>query len=176
MAEDMIDMNALEEQMKDVNAKFEEFRKVTQETSKKVFHAAVAAFFKTYPEVYALRWTQYTPYFNDGDTCEFSVGTPCFYSKKALEDEVEDDYEYSSWEPPSDYEYKHKDVYADTIERYETLKKELGPRINEIQEGIRQFSKLFNSVNDDTMLSLFGDHVRVTVTATGIDIEEYDHE
>ena len=176
MTDGMIDMGALEAQMQDVNSKFEEFRKITQETSKKVFHSAIAAFFKAYPEVHAMRWNQYTPYFNDGDTCQFSVGVPCFYSKEDLEGGDYDGYEDNSWQKPSEYEYKRPDIYGNSIEKYEVLEKELGPRLNEIQEGIRHFSKLFNSINDDTMLSLFGDHVQVTVTANGITIDEYDHE
>lgn len=30
-------------------------------------------FFRQYPQVYALTWTQYTPYFNDGEECTFRV-------------------------------------------------------------------------------------------------------
>ena len=30
-------------------------------------------FFKLVPLVKRIEWTQYTPYFNDGDSCEFSV-------------------------------------------------------------------------------------------------------
>jgi len=41
-----------------------------QATVKAVFHT----FFTTYPNVAAVRWTQYTPHFNDGDPCTFSVG------------------------------------------------------------------------------------------------------
>lgn len=176
MTNDMIDMSALEKQMQEVNSKFEEFRKITQETSKKVFHSAVTAFFKAYPEVHVIRWHQYTPYFNDGDSCEFSVGVPSFYSKEDFEGGEFDGYEDNSWQKPSDYEYQRKDVYGDNIERYERLEKELGPRLGEINEGIRRFSKLFNSINDDTMLSLFGDHVQITVTADQITVDEYDHE
>lgn len=35
--------------------------------------AAFAPFFGAHPEASAVRWRQYTPYFNDGDACEFSV-------------------------------------------------------------------------------------------------------
>lgn len=29
--------------------------------------------FNKYPEIKVIQWAQYTPYFNDGDTCEFYV-------------------------------------------------------------------------------------------------------
>lgn len=34
---------------------------------------AFSDFFKAHPNVSAIRWAQYTPYFNDGDPCNFSV-------------------------------------------------------------------------------------------------------
>lgn len=185
MADDMIDMSALEAQMQEVNAKFEEFRKITQESSKKVFYSAVEAFFKAYPEVYAIRWTQYTPYFNDGDSCEFSVHYPSFYSQEDFEN-GEDDYEYNSWAEISSYvrekvanndnRYGDLEEYKREIAEYEEMSAKLGPRLEEIQDGIDRFTKLFNKINDDTMLALFGDHVQVTVTPKGIDIEEHDHD
>lgn len=32
-------------------------------------------FFKAFPEVECFSWTQYTPYWNDGDVCEFGAHT-----------------------------------------------------------------------------------------------------
>lgn len=34
---------------------------------------AFAEFFQDAPEVTSVHWTQYTPYFNDGDECKFSI-------------------------------------------------------------------------------------------------------
>lgn len=31
--------------------------------------------FKKYPDIKNIGWTQYTPYFNDGEPCEFGVNT-----------------------------------------------------------------------------------------------------
>ena len=36
--------------------------------------AVSAQFFKDFPEILSVYWTQYAPHFNDGDACEFSVG------------------------------------------------------------------------------------------------------
>ena len=33
-------------------------------------------FFALYPMVTTIRWTQFTPYFNDGEPCVFSVNEP----------------------------------------------------------------------------------------------------
>lgn len=187
MSDDMIDLDALEAQMKAVNKQIEELQRANIETSKRVFHAAVSAFFKKYPEVYAVTWTQYTPYFNDGEACEFSVHEPSFLSMEGFDEtDARDVYEYSSWAKPSswvyeavankDNKYGYLERYIQEIADYEAMEREMGPRLGEIQEGIDKFERMFKSINDDTMLSLFGDHVRVTATAKEIIVDEYDHE
>ena len=183
MAEQLIDFDALAEQMRATNKQIEELTKLNRENSKKVFQAAISGFFKAYPEVGMIRWTQYTPYFNDGEACEFSVGTPAFFFAGQDPEEIEDTYEYNAWNKPSKWMYeeaknggKYAADYQAEIDKYDNMVKALGPRLKEIQEGIRKFQELFNDIEDGTMLGLFGDHVQVSATANGIDIDEYDHE
>lgn len=38
--------------------------------------ASFVEFFAAYPEVEAIKWQQYTPYFNDGEACCFGVCEP----------------------------------------------------------------------------------------------------
>lgn len=55
-----------------------ELRKVMQEAvdkGKVLLNEALTAVFEEYPQIESISWTQYTPYFNDGDSCEFSVNT-----------------------------------------------------------------------------------------------------
>lgn len=55
-------------------------------------HKGVAAC----PNVVKVQWAQYTPHFNDGDTCRFGVQEPYFYDADGEEiyyDEVEDAFE-----------------------------------------------------------------------------------
>lgn len=42
---------------------------------KTLLSEALKAIFEEYPQIESISWTQYTPYFNDGDSCEFSVNT-----------------------------------------------------------------------------------------------------
>ena len=56
------------------NAQAEIFKGMQTE-SKKVFKEAFEEIFEKYPAIETVSWTQYTPHFNDGDTCEFSVNT-----------------------------------------------------------------------------------------------------
>ena len=62
---------------------------------------AVKSFFKEYfekrPDVYGVRWTQYTPYFNDGDPCVFSMGAVSVFPTQADFEDDDDDYEFESY-------------------------------------------------------------------------------
>ncbi len=50
-----------------------ELRKVVKKQAKDFFSEASKDLFEKYPELISFRWTQYTPYFNDGDPCVFSA-------------------------------------------------------------------------------------------------------
>lgn len=69
-------------------------RQEMQENSQTLIEQATAELFRACPEVQQLHWTQYTPYFNDGDSCEFSVNGICFLLKDDLDEDDEWDEEY----------------------------------------------------------------------------------
>jgi|ERR1044072_1039248 hypothetical protein len=58
-----------EETMKAVK----EARKEAQKVAAKAINEGFADIFAAHPNVNTLAWPQYTPYFNDGDPCEFGV-------------------------------------------------------------------------------------------------------
>ncbi len=62
-------------------------------TSKGLIEQAVKIFLDTCPEVTGVHWTQYTPYFNDGESCEFGVNEYCFH---ILEEDEEIEMSYES--------------------------------------------------------------------------------
>lgn len=87
-----MDFNALEENFKQLNAQMEAARKEMRSKSTGFVELACKQFFDACPEVEAITWTQYTPYFNDGESCEFSVHDKYFI---LVGDEDPDDYEGS---------------------------------------------------------------------------------
>ena len=63
-----------------------------REKSKDLMKAAFASFFEKYSDaVENIFWNQYTPYFNDGESCEFSVYDVFITLKSDAEDEDFDD-------------------------------------------------------------------------------------
>jgi hypothetical protein len=59
----------------ELKAKIAEAKKQMEETAKTAFTDMAKEFFANNPTVLAFGWTQYTPYWNDGEPCEFSAHT-----------------------------------------------------------------------------------------------------
>lgn len=78
--------------IQDIMAKKAEFQKELTEFGKAALSEEFKKVFDAHPEIKAIRWTQYTPYFNDGETCEFSRHD----LEVRLTDTAEDEFE-SSW-------------------------------------------------------------------------------
>lgn len=147
--------------LKEIAAKINKLKEEYTEIAKKEIFESFKEFFKNYPEVYAIRWEQYTPHFNDGDACTFSVGeAEYFYSEKDLDN---GDY-YTSWHEPN----------------YENLKA-LGvdvhiSRASFIHKEFCKLSKGLSEIDSDVFMSIFGDHVQAVATKDGIEVDEYDHD
>lgn len=138
------------EKIKAEMAAFDEKRKELTAQLKKDFPALLAPLFEKYPGVKNVRWTQYTPYFNDGDPCEFSTNAG---------------YADLNWDGGEDEE---------DDEETETVKAETV----EVPEGAEdEFQEVLASIDDSFYKDLFGDHVEVTVSRDGtINVEEYEHD
>lgn len=128
------------------------------------------------PTIVKLGWRQYTPYFNDGDVCEFSA--------HSLWVMTVDDVEWS--EGPDfdryelDVEYDHRSLGKRKAVWDESERKIIGwtyegpdeARYNRCQELARA---LESGAYDNVLLEHFGDHAMVTVQKDGIEVEYYSH-
>ncbi len=114
----------------------------------------LSEFIKSNPQVTSVKWTQYTPYFNDGESCVFRVGEPEFY----FDGMDTDDEGHSSWSLGNDQ-------YGPTAEQ-------ASPATRKACKGLADaLAKI-----EDALEELFGDHVQVIVTADGVEVDEYDHD
>lgn len=112
----------------------------------------------------SVSWTQYTPYFNDGDSCEFGVYNDDLY----INGEYSDDLDWF------DYRIKY---HLKGDKAYKNLLIE-NPNIN-IEECniVEEFKDILGSVPEEFYEDLFGDHVQVTINRDGtISVSEYDHD
>ena len=134
------------------------------------------------PTIVEFGWRQYTPYFNDGDTCEFSVHGLWVRTTAEAEghvDEDGDEYDNSShYGLDVDYhpslgkiEYDwNRDTAQKENERYEGPDEDRYNRCQEL-DGALQSGDF-----DNVLLEHFGDHALITVRKDSIEVESYDHD
>lgn len=152
-------------QLETVVSEFEKineiYQKQKQETSEKfktAFEAFVKDFFNLVPLVKRVTWTQYTPYFNDGDACTFSVNEPYFYNFSD-EEESEDDLIEGQWE-----------IYSWCLREYEKY------GLTEQDKNLIEFLNEVILNNEDFLYDLYGDHQKITLTSQGVQHDYYDHD
>jgi hypothetical protein len=134
-----------------------------QTEAQTMFKESLKTFFELNPGINALRWTQYTPYFNDGDACVFSVGDVYFTNAKG--NQLDD---ISGW---GEYEGDDENVWSENYYKYFADKPGVDVKSCEFLSGMISSSEM-----QDIMEMMFGDHVCVTVTRVGIDVTDYDHD
>ena len=139
-----------------------EYEEVIQKFGKEMFNSATKELFENNPKLNSFTWNQYTPYFNDGDTCEFGVNRDYFTinrTGKSLEC-----WGMDRWKDPV-YKYTPdpKDYDCDSVD--------------ELISIVKGISKVLDLFEDDDLLMMFGDHAEITVFRDGdIDIDSYDHD
>lgn len=154
------------EELKQMNAELEELKKAHLEKSKAMFTAVAKKVFDKHPILESFSWTQYTPYFNDGDECVFSANIDYL----SINDE-----EFGSGKMEEiNTEYGE---YDPATRSYPNKKETPNPDFNKNLLLAGEDAKEFLSNIDDSVLrDMFGDHVEVKVTRDGTEVEEYEHD
>lgn len=88
-----MDYDALLKNFDELNLQIEKARQTMRENSKGLIEGASKILFESCPEIKQVHWTQYTPYFNDGEACEFSVND---FNFQLFDDEDFEPYESST--------------------------------------------------------------------------------
>lgn len=156
-------MSNLQERFNQLIEAQQELKKKFQTEAQDMFKEVTKEFFEKNPAITAVVWTQYTPYFNDGDPCVFRVGDVIFTN--APDDELEN---VSPW---GEYEGDLEDVWVETY--LTQLPNDSGIDL----ESCDLISDMIGSRDmEDIMLAMFGDHAKVTATKNGFDVDEYHHD
>lgn len=151
--------------------KQEEIKKLKKEmleASNKIFTELTKSIFEEHPKVKSFGWSQYTPYFNDGETCYFSVNTDYIYINGEPVDESDWINEtkitnYGTWN-------REKREYEG---RTEVPNLDYDPDLSKANDEIKEFLRNFDN---DFFMSQFGDHAEITVTEEGVSVDEYEHD
>jgi hypothetical protein len=141
---------------------------------------AFASFFERCPEAYAVVWTQYAPYFNDGDPCVFSVHEAEVrpYFDKVEPDVVEQIMECGEWDgaipdDPDELDWHGGECcmlgYGKSDDRTPSQQ-----RVS--AAWAEMLSPAFTRSAKDIMQSVFGDDCKVVATRAGFHTGEYSHD
>ena len=161
--------------------------KKLQADALEVFPKEVQALFDRHPVLEFVSWTQYAPYFNDGDPCTFSVheayingisGDYC--ETRCPECGYEEECEHLApyiipYDEMESIDKREDESYEDYNKR--RLAAHIRPEVREAMlEAIRDAKKLIGAFSEDTYESMFGDGVQVVLKRDGIEVEGYNHD
>ncbi|MGC9439277.1 hypothetical protein [Streptomyces sp. WG5] len=134
------------------------------------------------PTITRFGWTQYTPYFNDGDTCEFGVHGLWVRTTAEPDGSVDE------------YGDEYEDGYSLNVAYHPSLGKVIGhwegdwPNRTYVKDGYEgpdedRYNRchaldgaLQSGAFDAVLLKTFEDHSMVTVRSGGIEVESYSHD
>jgi hypothetical protein len=155
----------MSDEIKEMINEFASMKKKLSEEVRTKLHSAFAPVFQKYPEIQAFGALAFTPYFNDGDVCEYSVHGLEVYISPVIEDGEGN---------PLDFEdEEYEDEEENLIEPYE------GQSLHHIdkkyKEDLKPLFDLFNAIPDEIMNAAF-DEGFIKITREGIEVEEYDHD
>jgi hypothetical protein len=181
--------NPVLEKIKAELAAFEEKKKAMLAEIQKEFPTMFVDLFKQAPNLKSFGWTQYTPYFNDGDTCEFSVNIGYPWVNGGNEDyDDESDisikiHDYKKLETEEDVRINAEVAEKAGYTWYKT--KSIGdeglcynPEYDaDAAHVVEQIKSVLKDIPEEFFKDMFGDHVKVTLFADGnIEVEEYEHD
>lgn len=161
-----------------------------REQARDIFAGGAKEIFEKYGDkVGRFGWTQYTPYFNDGDPCVFSVNDLFIHSHADMQDP---DFEGNNYYESSEefYGYSEKSTIHKTLWRRERdghvsadpWRKEgyvefENPNYDpKYGDAFTDINVLRNLMDEDTLQTIFGDHCVVIASADGVEVEEYSHD
>lgn len=158
-------------------------------------NSAFAEFFEAYPNATEIVWSQFTPYFNDGDSCHFSVNEfELRVNPDSLSDDVKKFYDpededggYGRGNSCACYALRAiedtKDNRENTTDANEYYKKRYaGVTLRSLTEEEKSMIKDFKELElachqiPEILETVLGDHVSVIATKEGFRITDYDHD
>lgn len=157
--------------------------KTRSATFKEELLVAFQEFFSKHSSfINAIKWKQWTPSFNDGDPCTFTMGDTEFRKTDMLQFLID------KVQAPKDKPliYESDDHYSDDdetpkAERFSTFSyvwsdiiDTVPPTLKTIYEDFRKIDTIIN-INEDFIQEAFGGDVEITIMANGdVQIQDYD--
>ncbi|MGR7002790.1 hypothetical protein ACU686_40405 [Yinghuangia aomiensis] len=123
------------------------------------------------PTIIEFGWTQFTPYFNDGEPCEFGVSG--FWVRTDADADVDDTYELET-------DYQHPSLgkagrrWDEEARTFVDLPYE-GPDEARYRRCDALDTAIEGGAFENVLHAAFGDHAQITVRRDGIQVDAYSH-
>jgi hypothetical protein len=174
-------MNTIDDMKQSFEALFEEKRQFEAKINldmKEKFYILTKQFFEKNPSITAIVWEQYTPYFNDGEPCEFRVNSPAFTN--ATREQI-DDIRWGEYNGEDEGVWAIKNMVNVFSGKYEWYKEELEMlqttnTIIDVESCDLIRSVINSSEMENILYDVFGDHVQVIATRDGFEVVEFNHD
>jgi hypothetical protein len=128
------------------------------------------------PTIAWFGWKQYTPYFNDGEPCVFSVNAELavsFTSGNGSDEDDEDDEDDAIYGGVNNNASLGKREYDFKSRSYGAYS---GPDEARYNRCLALEQAINSGAFDDVLLEHFGDHATIRVSRDGIQVEFYEHD
>lgn len=187
-----IDLTEAREAAKKASEQIQEARKQMTAAIREVLENGLVSLFDTYEFLGSIGWTQYTPYFNDGDTCVFgsTITEPSLNSVKDIE---EDTTRNEGYEHGEDFSaHSEENIYGEYDRGARNYSKfpnpDYDPAYAECEHAVvaflttlagneaRSYHDTTPTTFDSALMQIFGDHAQITITRDGIQVNEYHHD
>lgn len=124
------------------------------------------------PLIVGLKWQQYTPSFNDGEPCVFSISGPFIkFDEKisgAGDNDADEEQENggfldANYDIDDDFYKKKSDIFN-------------FKEIKELKKTVKDVCAVYSHLEamDTQLQEMFGDNIEVIVTKDGVETEDYD--
>jgi hypothetical protein len=186
-AEEALNEPSALETLTNLRSEMEAIQKRMKETAQEAVREGTKAIFRDFGDiVYCFGWTQYTPFFNDGDPCEFGMHELSIVGWEDIDEDVRtqgpDDIE--EWlRDNTEWPYETYGVFegfSDNAKVSYTSKyapernKQGDPRYDDAKGAIEQVYAALE--HNDIAKDIFGDHVQVMFRADGVVVDEHNHD
>jgi hypothetical protein len=173
-------MATASEKYKQFKQQYETARKQMLQQAGDAFKEFASDLFSDFPKLKSFGWTQYSPYFNDGDECVFSVNNDASSIRINGRDMDGccdgDDEEVSTC---TKCENELTDTTAKFCDQCGTAvpKEDIGMDDKEHERAAKATAKMLQQFEDAVLQDLYGNHVEVTVHRDGrAVVDSYDHD
>lgn len=153
---------SFEEEIKD----YQEFLDANQKALGDKIGTSLQALLAKHPEIEAIQWAQYAPYFNDGEPCEFGVNDVGF--KFTSENSDVGSTDEDEGESDEDEDESSEDEDDGDFEGSWNLDDD-----HPAKKAVKSIEEVFSSIPEDLMKHAFGEDNQITISKKGIKVSDY---